>query len=343
MSDQLRKFQNAAGQSLIFQHFVIDLTALHHLALSLRRRGSTDKATQALIQALSELGSLPQSGFDSRESNFHSDSTIVMLARNHLAELTPPQSYDKLPEAAQHKAQSLFGRSFWGDEYRAVSAVHSIPALDAERLEVCKTAASIVVWAPRGVTEDIQRSPLHNEEAVTLIANIGAGLERASALYDAAMAEWAHAKLARPRSNPFAKPLALYQTAQWEEHEEESSLRSGSFWMPAAETPSGLMFLSPNGYKMRDVSRGKPFDSSEAALEWGRRYGATAAVELNWSLASFVPCGNASNPSLDKIFAVKESRELGALISPATQNPSASDASAQASPKPASRRAKGSL
>lgn len=339
MTEPLRKLQTPDGKFISFQNTVIDLGMIEHLGLSLRLRGASDADTQALAQALREAQADGASGFSDTGYHHHIDTVAIMLARNWVAELSPPLDYDALGSTFQNMAQTRFGRHFWGIEENAIRNAAPLPDFDAPRAAIAKSAMCLRVDLPRALTDSAQRAGLHTEESVASVLATQAWVERLCPLYDAAIAEWSKAKLARPRSNPLAKAVAFYQSAQWIVHEDESALRSGSFWMPASDTAEGLMFLSPNGSQMREISRGKPFASSQEALEWGRRHGATAAVELNWSLGSFVPMNKAANPTLDKVFAIKESRELGEAIDAPS---SASQTPAQA-PAPKARRPKGAL
>lgn len=320
----VRHFQNDQNLTAEFKGASAPLPLYEHFLWALNQLGKPSEATAKLIEACDQLMTANAGFSGAYFSPFcNTDSAASIMATNFLKTLSPPKDFKSLGVLEQGQAHAHFGFDSYESyaERHAGNQLPALPPLDPSQQRILDSSQLLAFRFPGVFSDNPQRASLFTEEQLAEALNVQKGLALLSPLFEQAILEWKNAGLRHPKANPFAKPLAAFGAGRWVERASAEALLEGTFWVAAAQNEEGVSFLSANGSHMREISRCKPFGSQQEALDWADRFGGSAALELSWKPVSFAPVRGRSNHSLETLFAVKESREIGEVTGEAPLPP----------------------
>lgn len=326
-------FQNDKQESAVFSDYVIEPGLFAHLRDALSERAAEKKQTVALLAMIREAkkeGVFFKAGREER-----SEAPAVMMAKNWLATLHPPQSYAALSGAAKHKAVARFNErglrnASWPDR-RDARELPDLPAR-SDKEEAVVRALPLRYKAPVSFSQNPKKFDTFDQPSALEIQASAKWLPRISAQFDLAQAEWDQAQLARP-NNPFAKKIAAYQLGQMAARSLAPALLSGSLWVCGSETHKGFSFIVNRGNLNPDARYARSFATQKEASEWGAERGATHVLELGWKPLSRAAIGNAEpSETLETLFSLKEAQELSEITQPSPPPEPSGD---ESSPEPA--------
>lgn len=295
-------FEHSGGEKGVARQHDIPLPLLHQMNWCLEKMGKPSKMTAALLESINKKladGILKNAYFQRYDRSGKAGGATAM-SKNWAAMLGKE---NPSPE------WMLGAKVRFGDYVSRWDAVeqHSPPSAE-ERAFIEMGAASFT--APTATSDEIQKVFLATPEKIGEFDKFLKALQELEAAYKAASAEWKEAGLSPgSKINPFSKPLSILAAGKWTRHQVGLSL-TGTFWVAVGCDAAGPLFISPNGSKMREISRGKMFNSQEEAMSWAKGYGGTGAMSLEWSAASCVPTAGTRSTGLEAIFAFKERNEI---------------------------------
>lgn len=286
----------------------VDAPATRELAASL------DEARRESPKAFHGVGLVARSRAFAHYSSLK-EGEAALLAHNWMT-ATGRGPYAKADEGTRAAAKARFGEIDWGDDEKRRVKSFGLPELGADEAAFLRDGEnfwSLGMDAPCSPTSDPQKVALLDAAGVDRVERLKERLGLWAALYAKAAAEWRGTGLKAPK-DPFSKALAGLEGGRWEAPDSVESLAKGTLWIAVVDRPGRLEFLSPNGSSMREMSRAKTFGDSAEALEWARRHGGDAALEIAWTASSSISAHGKPTPALAAMFASKEAEGLAGAI-----------------------------
>lgn len=297
-------FEHSGGDKGVVRQHDIPLPLLHQMNWCLEKMGKPFKMTSALLKSIKKnsANGVLKTGFFQRYDRSGKAGGATAMAKNWAAMLG---NKNPSPE------WMLGAKVRFGDYVNRGVAITQHCAPSAEE-KVFIDMGAVSFTAPTATSEDIQKVFLAPPEKVGEFDKLLTALQELEAAYTAASAEWKEAGLSPgSKINPFSKPVSILRGGKWQRHQTGMSL-AGTFWVAVGFDAAGPLFISPNGSRMREISRGKMFNTQEEAMCWAQGYGGTGAMSLEWSAASCVPAPGKRSTGLEAIFAFKEREDIAA-------------------------------
>lgn len=297
-------FEHSGGEKGATRQHNIPLPLFHQMSWCLEKMGKPSKMTRALLAAINKnrADGIFKDGFFDRHDRTGKLGGATIMAKNWAVALG-----DRNPTSEWIAgAKARFG----GYLQRGEAFVQHSPPSQEEAIFIAMASVSFV--APTATSEEVQKVFLAKPSKIGEFNELSIALQELEKAYKAASAEWKEAGLSPgSKINPFAKPSSILSAGKWSRHQSGMSL-TGTFWVAVGSDAAGPLFISPNGSRMREISRGKMFNTKEEAFGWANCHGGTGAMSLEWSAQSCVPAPGQQSTGFEKMFAVKEREEIAA-------------------------------